>query len=521
MASEEQAGAGTPAPALVARGVSKTYPGVRALRDVNLVVEFQAIHGLVGENGSGKSTFVNVVSGAVAPDTGTEIELFGSSLPFGDPLAAQQQGIAHVHQELAIFPELSVLENVFVGGYRSRGALIDLPGMRAEFRSIISDIGIELNPNLAAGELAVADQTMVEIIRAVRRRVRLLIFDEPTASLGPPERERLYALVRRLNRDRDMTVIYISHDLDEVLHLTTAVTVFRDGEHILTQPTSEMSKHRMVDAMLGDRARKLAEAAEGASATGAADRHMHATTTFEVSGVTVPGLLSDVSLIAREGEIVGIAGLVGAGRTTFLRALVGLEDVSSGEYKVLGKMYRWPRSVPEALMRGVALLPEDRKEDGLALDLSISDNVIQTNFRQVARMWMIRTREAIIRSKALLAQVGFRGQTSRAVRTLSGGNQQKVLLAKWLHHPPTVFLMDEPTRGIDVGAKAEILETLRALAENGATIIMVSSEFEELVVSCDRVVLMSRGSTVGELAGGKLTVEAILTRLFDVESKAA
>jgi ABC-type sugar transport system ATPase subunit len=520
MTSGEQAGAGTPAPALIARSVSKTYPGVRALRRVNLVVNAQAIHGLVGENGSGKSTFVNVVSGAVAPDSGTDISLFGSPLPFGDPLAAQQQGIAHVHQELAIFPELTVLENVFVGSYRSRAALIDLPAMRAEFRDILSDIGIELDPRLLAGELSVADQTMVEIIRAVRRRVRLLILDEPTASLGPPERERLYALVRRLNRENAMTVIYISHDLDEVLDLTTTVTVFRDGEHILTKPTTEMSKHRMVDAMLGDRARQLAEAAEGGSA-GRTGEGRAGVATLAVSGVTVPGLLTDVSLTAHEGEIVGIAGLVGAGRTTFLRALVGLENVSAGEFRLRGEVGRWPRDVPEALARGVALLPEDRKEDGLALDLSITDNVIQTDLRQVSRLRMIRSREAIVRAKSLLGQVGFRGKTGRAVRTLSGGNQQKVLLAKWLHRPPDVFLMDEPTRGIDVGAKAEILETLRMLADNGATIIMVSSEFEELVVSCDRVVLMARGTTVGELSGANLTVEAILNQLFSVESEAA
>ena len=490
---------------------------MQALHDVSFQVEVGAIHGLVGENGSGKSTFVNVASGVVVPDEGTELDLFGTPIPFGDPLAAQRLGVAHVHQELVIFPELSVLENVFVGNYRRRGVLIDLREMHSEFRALLEQVEIDLDPAIPAGELSVADQTMVEIVRALRRRVRLLILDEPTAALGPPERERLYRLVKRLNDERGITLVYISHDLDEVLQLTTAVTIFRDGEHILTRPTSEMSKHSMVQAMLGQASSKLAAAAEGAPLQVAQGPPPDTKPTLEVSGVSIPRVLEDVSLTVHEGEILGIAGLVGAGRTTLLRAIAGLEPAASGQFRMRGHAYRWPRSVPEALERGVALLPENRKEDGLVLEMLISDNVIQSDMRRVARWGMINQRKSHDRAASLLGRVGFRGSTSRPARALSGGNQQKVLLAKWLHRPPAVFLLDEPTRGVDVGAKAEILETLRALARDGASIVVVSSEFEELIAACDRVVLMSEGRVIGELAGGSISVSSILNQLFKVE----
>jgi ABC-type sugar transport system ATPase subunit len=511
------AGTGSPVPALFARNVWKTYPGVQALRDINLDIRAGAIHGLVGENGSGKSTFVNLVSGAVVPDEGTQLDLFGTPIPVGSPLAAQLLGIAHVHQEPLIFPELTVLENVFVGSYPRQGVLTDARRMRAEFRNLLGQIGIDLNPRLPAGELAVADQTMVEIMRALRHNVRLLILDEPTASLGPPERDRLYSLIHRLNSERQITVIYISHDLDEILQLPTEITVFRDGEHVLTRSKGEMTKHRMVQAMLGEGVSKLAEAAEGGHARAAQRATVNTKPVLEVSQVTTPTVLEDVSLTVHEGEIVGIAGLVGAGRTSFLRALVGLDVHSSGNLRIDGEAHPWPRSIRQALRIGIALLPEDRKTDGLVLDMTTWDNVIQSDMRGVSRGWMIDNRTAKRRAHSLLQRVGFRGSITRPVRALSGGNQQKVLLSKWLHNPPRVFLLDEPTRGIDVGAKAEILETMRTLASDGASIVMVSSDFEEIVAACDRVVLMLRGRVIGELAGESISVANILGQLFEVE----
>jgi ABC-type sugar transport system ATPase subunit len=437
----------------------------------------------------------------------------------------QRLGIATVHQELLIFPLLTVLENVFVGAYRRAGPLLSRRQMLAEFRELCGRLGVEVDPDAAAGELSVADQTMIELLRATRRRARLLLLDEPTASLGPVERERLYSLIERLHRDWGLTIVYISHDLDEVLRLTTSITVFRDGNHIRSAPTAEWTKRSMVGAMLGEAASErlglvLVEgaAAENGAASDVPDA-APAAPLLEVRGVTVPGLLEDVSLDVRPGEILGIAGLVGAGRTELLKALAGDLKVAAGELRVDGKQVRWPHSVRQALRLGIALLPEERKTEGLMLDMSVWDNVVSTDFGSVSRFGFLDQRTGKARSSKLLTGVGFRGSPERTARSLSGGNQQKVVIAKWLHRLPRVFLLDEPTRGIDVGAKAEILETLHLLTEQGLSIVVVSSEFEEIVAVSDRVVLLANGRVIGELEKPAITIHEILHRLFDVESE--
>jgi ABC-type sugar transport system ATPase subunit len=526
----QAAGTAEAVPAVLVEGVTKTYPGVVALEDVSLRIEPGEIRGLVGENGSGKSTLVKLLSGGVSPDAGGRIELFGKPLPYGNPVATQRLGTATVHQELLVFPLLTALENVFVGDYRTSGPLTSRRLMLAEFRDLCARLEIDIDPDVPAGELSVADQTMIELLRATRREARLLLLDEPTASLGPVEREHLYALLGRLHREWGLTIVYISHDLDEVLRLTSAITVFRDGRHIRSAPTAEWSKQSMVSAMLGEAATArlgrllVDESAPAAPAEegDAARRHRRTVVgppLLEVRGLTVPGVLSDVSLDVRAGEILGIAGLVGAGRTELLKALAGALKVAEGELRIEGKPVRWPTSVPRALRLGIALLPEERKTEGLVLDMPVWDNVVSTDLGWLARLGFLFQRRGKARSATLLQTLAFRGRNDAPARSLSGGNQQKVVIAKWLHRPPRVFLLDEPTRGIDVGAKAEVLSTLDRLTDRGQAIVVVSSEFEEIVAVSDRVVLLARGRVIGELTPPSITVHEILHRLFDVETE--
>jgi ABC-type sugar transport system ATPase subunit len=376
-----------------------------------------------------------------------------------------------------------------------------------------------------AGDLSVADQTMIELLRATRRQARLLLLDEPTASLGPVERERLYGLVDHLRREWGLTIVYVSHDLDEVLRLTTSITVFRDGEHIASAPTSEWTKRSMVAAMLGKGGALERVLAEHGGQSAASERvgahsgsHNGDTPLLEARNVSIPGVLDDVSLKVFPGEILGVAGLVGAGRSELLKALAGALRTEHGELWMRGERVRWPRTVRQALALGIALLPEDRKTEGLVLGMSVWDNVIATDLRGVARLSLIDNRRAKRRATELLRSLAFRGSMNGPVRALSGGNQQKTVLAKWLHRPPAVFLLDEPTRGLDVGAKAEILEVLHRLTDEGQGIIVVSSEFEEIVSVSDRVVLLAQGRVIGELEGEAITVHEILHRLFGVES---
>ena len=528
---EESAGTGEPVPAVLVQDIGKTYPGVRALKDVSLRIEAGEIRGLVGENGSGKSTLIKLLSGATTPDPGGRIEFFGRPLPFGNPIATQRLGIATVHQELLIFPLLSTLENVFVGGYLRDGPLISRRQMLAEFRDLCTRLDLELDADAPAGELSLADQTMIELLRATRRKARLLLLDEPTASLGPVERERLYALIDRLHRESALTIIYISHDLNEVLDLTTSITVLRDGRHIRSQPTGKWTKRSMVGCMLGDEATErlgrvlfdesasAVEASAEATAPGAVAEKADTAPLLEVRNLTVPGIIEDISLRVRPGEVVGIAGLVGAGRTELLRALAGDLKVASGELWMKGKRVRWPQTVYQALRLGIALLPEERKTEGLMLEMPVWDNVVCTDLGRIARFGFLDQRRGRARSHSLLQRIAFRGSINAPARTLSGGNQQKVVIAKWLHRPPAVFLLDEPTRGIDVGAKAEVLDVLQLLVAEGHGIVVVSSEFEEIVAISDHVVLMAHGRVIGELQRPSISVQEILHRLFDVESE--
>jgi ABC-type sugar transport system ATPase subunit len=497
-------------PALRATGVAKTFPGVRALRGVDVVIERGEVRGLVGANGSGKSTFIKIVAGAIAPDDGSVIEIAGQTLEASRPWEARALGVATIYQELTIVPTLSAVDNAFLGDYKSRGPFVARRRMDAEFRRLCARLAVSLHPRTPAAAMSVADLTILEIIRAIRLDARLLIFDEATATLGPRERERIYALIGVL-ASQGVGVIFVSHDLNEIQQVCHTTTVFRDGAHVRTAERADWSHDALVRAMLGARGRTAA----GAVATERIRVVEPERTALSARGVVVPGVIEHVDLDVAHGEIVGIAGLVGSGRSTLLKALAGAVPFAGGELALNGRPVAWPKNIPAALKLGVALLPEDRAREGLVLSLPTFDNVTLTRLGRAARrgIWLTR-RESTNQAGALLRQVDFRGQIGVPTGTLSGGNQQKALFAKWLYFGPQVYLIDEPTRGVDIGAKREMLDLIRRSADEGNAFVVVSSEFEELEAVCDHILVIANGRIVKDLRGEDMHQDAIYDALF-------
>ena len=505
-ATEDPTAAGTVA--VRVRHVSKGFPGVQALRNVNFDLLAGEVHGLVGANGAGKSTLIRMLSGASTPDSG-EIEVRGAALLFDDPRHLRAAGIAAIYQELTIIPEMTALSNAFLGNAPSRWGLADRRRMRARFAELSQWMGLSIPPGAKAGSLSVANQQMLEIMRAVLSNGRVLIMDEPTAPLGPFERERLYSLIGRL-RPREVSIIFISHDLDEVLHLCDRVSVMRDGQLVATRPAAGWRKNSLVEAMLGD-VHIAPDVRRGAAAR---------QPLLQVEGLAVPGRAEDISFVLGEGEVLGIAGLVGAGRTEVLRAIAGVEPPSSGRMLLAGVEVRWPDDVRSAIRRGIVMAPEDRKRQGLVLSRPALSNLLLADLPSVARGPLIDA--ALWRSAGdgLARRVGFSpGRLGTDALNLSGGNQQKLVLGKWLHRRPRVLLLDEPTRGIDLGAKQEIFHTIRRLGDEGMGVILVSSDLEEVVEHADRVLVMARGRQIALLDAAEATVERIFNLIFAVERR--
>jgi ABC-type sugar transport system ATPase subunit len=494
--------------ALRARGIHKSFPGVCALYAVDFHVGAGEVHGHVGENGAGKSTLVKIITGAYAADAGL-VEAFGHEVRHGDPRACVRAGIAAIHQELTIVPELSAAANVFLGRPPRRGPFVSRSETRRAFGQLTTRLGLAIDPDARAGSLSVADQQMLEIMRALAAEHRILIMDEPTASLGPAEREHLFDTIRGL-RQEGVATVFVSHLLDEVLALCDRVSVMRDGELVATEPVERWSKESLVTAMLGHAVltpppRRRAIAEEDA---------------LRVEGLSVPGVLEEISFSLRRGEILGLAGLVGSGRTELLRALAGADANASGRLFVGDRERPWPRTVRGALGLGIALAPEERKSQGLVLTQSAAANVTLTEMRTVATGPVVRERRRLERAAEIMRPLAFDARRLREpADSLSGGNQQKLVIGKWLHRRPAVLLMDEFTRGIDVGTKAEMLAVVRRLAADGMSIIIVSSELEELVESADRILVLARGRLIGELGHADASVERILRLAFAVEEQ--
>lgn len=461
------------------------------LRDVSFDVRWGEVHALVGENGAGKSTLMNIVSGVVRPDAG---ELFFENRPvhLHGPRDAQALGIGFVHQELALVPQMSIAENVFLGRYPSARGFVNRRAMHERARQVLAQLGHDMDPQRPVAELSLAERQLVEIARAVAFESRLLIMDEPTAPLSDHDAQALFHSIRLLC-ERGVGVIYISHRLKEIFELSDRVTVLRDGRLVLTQPPSAVTQEHLVRAMIGDELKqKLQSVAAASVQTGEALR---------IEGA--------VNLSIHKGEIVGLAGLAGAGRTELLEWLFGTGGTHSPAAGI------WVNGVPvkvrtprDAIRHGLALVPDDRKAKGLVLGASVLQNISLAAGR--SRFFMRRAQEEQAARQWIGGlRIKVAGLSQHAVH-LSGGNQQKIVLAKWLVTGARIFLLDEPTRGIDVGAKAEIYDMIRKLAADGAAVLMSSSELEELMGVADRIVVMHRGQIAGELSHADATEEKIM-----------
>jgi ABC-type sugar transport system ATPase subunit len=492
-----------------AERLTKTFGGTRALDDVSLSVQRGEIHALVGENGAGKSTLLGILSGRVVPTSG-QLKILGTPLNFGNPRLARQYGIATIYQELTMIPALSAEENVFLGQEPGPGAFLSKNLRRQKFKQLCDNLEVEIEGERLVRELPIAQQQILEILRGVAANARIMLFDEPTAALPEHERESALRLIRRL-RDHDVSIIYVSHNLEEVLAISDRTSVLRNGQLMETKSTTQWNERDLVRMMLGHEIQ----------ATQKRTRQVSDQIVIRAEGVTVPGAIQNITLEARAGEIVGLAGLVGSGRTTLLRSMAGLEPTSHGRFWVNQREVPWPHSPRTAIRYGIAMVPEDRKRQGLILGMSVADNVTLTFLDAISRLGFINKFLQYKVVSQLLEHFGVSPDVMPLPATsLSGGNQQRVLIAKWLHREPLILLADEPTRGIDVGAKVDVLDKLQDLAEAGKAIVMTSSDLEEVLSISDRVVVLAEGKLVDELANdaSQLKVSDLLERAFRVRN---
>ncbi|MDR1580764.1 MAG: sugar ABC transporter ATP-binding protein, partial [Synergistaceae bacterium] len=455
------------------------------------------VHAIVGENGAGKSTLIKCITGCIEP-TGGEILYDGGTYRSFTPTMAIQRGICAVYQEFNLVPYLSVAENIFLGREKMKNGFLDYEGMHAETSNILSQLGVSTDVRGRIKDLSVAYQQIVEIAKAVSRNVRLLILDEPSAPLTPPEIEAMFRIIRRL-KDSGVTILYISHRLEEIFEIADRVTVMRDGEHIATLPVGETDRNRLISLMVG---RELANSYPGrASAVGEV--------VLEARGLTNKNI-SGVSFHLKKGEILGLGGLVGAGRTETARAIFGADSLESGEVLLRGERVN-TRSPVIAIGLGLGLIPEDRKLQGVLLNLSVRENITYAALPQISRAGLVDTKLERHIAEKYIAELRIKTPTGeQLVKNLSGGNQQKVILAKWMATRCDILIFDEPTRGIDVGAKQEIYKLMRDLSEEGVSIIMISSDMPELLGMSDRIVVMNEGRVVGEVMAADATQEMIL-----------
>jgi ABC-type sugar transport system ATPase subunit len=493
--------------ALEALGLRKTYGGVVALKGADFTVMPGRVHALLGENGAGKSTLVKIMTGAVRPDSGV-VRLAGQPVQFRTTAEAAANGVGVVAQELSLFPHLDILDNMFPMREPRRGPFIDRREMRQLAIPVLEELGLERALHAPVAELSLAERQLVEIAKALVSRPKVLLLDEPTSALETGASDRLLKILRVL-RDREVGVVYVSHILEEVMSLCDEVTILRDGEVVLSRaPLADLTMDAIVARMLGKRSGNRSAPPRPTVAkrpAGASDKAL------VVSDVSSRSGLVSVNFSASPGEIVGLAGLAGSGPETMLAAIAGLSSISNGEITLPGYRPR-PSSFREAIRSGVAYVSGDRRKLGLMLDKPIWENIVQVRSIGMAREGsFLGTRSMRDRAARLASRIGVRTKSVLAnAGTLSGGNQQKVVLAKWLDCAPSVILLDDPTRGVDIGARDEINALLRQAAAAGAVVIYLSTDPEELARGCDRVVVFHRGAVCGELTGQDLTAAALL-----------
>ncbi|MBN9015817.1 MAG: sugar ABC transporter ATP-binding protein [Rhizobiales bacterium] len=491
-------------------GISKGFAGVQALSGINFDVRAGEIHALVGENGAGKSTTIKIIAGALQPDAG-EIAFDGKVVSWSGPADAKAAGIHVIYQEFVLFPHLTVAENIFLGHERrGRFGLIDHDRTRRDAADLLQRLGVAIDPDKIVSELTVADQQMVEISKALVHKVKLLILDEPTAVISGREADLLFARLAALKAE-GVAIVYVSHRLEEIFQIADRVTVFKDGAHVATTDIGDVNRERLIALMVG---RDLKDIFPPKRGTGGGK------VTLKAENVSVAGRVRNASLELRAGEITALAGMVGAGRTEFAMAIFGGLPASSGTVWIDGEQVGM-LSPAQSIRRGMGFVTEDRKGQGLAMLLDVAANVTAADLDAVTRRGVIdrRRENQIAREEIEKYRIACRGP-STPVATMSGGNQQKVIVARWARTSRKVLVLDEPTRGVDVGAKTEIYRIMRQLADDGIALLMISSELPEVVGMADRVVVMREGVVSGELAGAAIN-EAAIMRLATQHPSAA
>ena len=482
------------------RGISKAFPGVNALDGVDFSASLGEVHAVVGENGAGKSTLMKILAGAYHPDRGS-ILLRGKKVSFASPGEAQRHGIAIIYQEFNLLPELTVAENIFLGREpRKRSGFIDNLRLHTVAGELLNSLGMEIELHTRVAELGVAQQQMVEIAKALSQNADVIMMDEPSAVVSGKELESLFRIIRSLKAG-GKTVIYISHRIDEIFQIADRATVLKDGKLVGTVETSQVDKPTIVRMMVG---RSLSETFPPRSPR--KDRKE----VLSVEGVCRGNALKKVSFKAYAGEILGIAGLVGAGRTETARAVFGADPIECGEIRLKGQKLK-RRTPKSAILRGVGFITEDRKKDGLIHSLSVRKNLTLAILDRIRKLFFVQERREKVLTRDFVSRFNIISPSiEQEVRFLSGGNQQKVILAKWIGINPSLLIMDEPTRGIDVGAKSEVYILMRRLANEGTAIIMISSELPEIIGMSDRIIVMHDGRITGELSPEEATEERIL-----------
>ncbi|MBE3580069.1 MAG: sugar ABC transporter ATP-binding protein [Thermoanaerobacteraceae bacterium] len=479
------------------RGISKSFGGVKALQDVDFCVRKGEIHGLIGENGAGKSTLMKILGGAVQKDAG-EILIEGRKVNISDPRTARRLGIAVIYQELALAPDLSVAENIFLGRLSST-PFIKWEELHQKASELIEGLGFNIDPRHVVGELSVAHQQVVEICKALSENSRVLVLDEPSAVLATQELQKLFHLLLNL-KERGVSIVYISHRLEEVLEITDTITVLKDGKKVGTVKSKNTDKEELIQMMIGRTLESMFPS-----------RHAKVgQEVLRVEHLKCGRRVQDVSLTVREGEVVGIAGLVGAGRTETARAIFGADKKDEGRILIGGKPVLI-KSPSDSVRNGLGLLPEDRKTQGVVLSMPVKANITMSSLRRITSLpgWISHRKENIIVDQIIERLRIKTNSPEQEVSELSGGNQQKVAVSKWLAAECKVIILDEPTRGVDVGAKVEIYRLINELAERGMGVLMISSEIPELIGMCDRVIVMREGRVVGEISQNELSEERI------------
>jgi len=479
--------------------ITQEFPGVKALDDVSFEIERGKIHALVGENGAGKSTLIKVLAGINVHYKG-EVIFEGKQFAVKNPYAAKEYGISVVHQELKLAETLTVAENIFLGRLKMDKGMVDWSGMKKRARQMLDDLGVDLDENETIDNLSVAKKQIVEICKAMNYDCKVLVMDEPSAVLTDKELDILFEIIDKLVK-KGVTIIYISHKMDEIFNICQNVTVLRDGKHIKTMPLEGVKRQELISLMVGrdmgmEYPKEIIKIGEPI---------------LEVDHLTREGVFRDVSFKLKKGEVLGVSGLVGSGRTEIMKAILGIDKATSGTVTFKGSKIV-NRNFKEAIQRGFGLVPEDRKKQGLVQIFAVSENICMVNRKSVIEKGLIRNRLVKKISHEYVKKLNVSTpEISTEVQYLSGGNQQKVVIAKWLLQDSEIIILDEPTRGIDVGAKSEIYRLINQLVKSGKSVIMISSELPEIIGMSDRVIIIHEGRLVGELSREELSQETIMS----------